>query len=104
MSLSNPNSSWEKPLPALYDKLTSIERGAVRQQYSRLQNWSCFFCGTSLWHDAPQELRDLPIDWDLFPEQFLKYPVHLQHDHNTGLTEGSVHAYCNAFMWQYFGR
>ena len=41
------------------------------------------------------------IDWDLFPENFLKAPIHLQHNHNTGMTEGAVHNYCNAVMWQY---
>jgi hypothetical protein len=45
-----------------------------------------------------------PINWKLFPENFLMYPVHLQHDHNTNLTEGAVHAYCNAVLWQYEGR
>jgi hypothetical protein len=34
----------------------------------------------------------------------LKSPIHLQHDHDTGLTEGAVHAYCNAVLWQYEGR
>lgn len=34
----------------------------------------------------------------------LRYPVHLQHNHDTGMTEGAVHARCNAVMWQYLGR
>ena len=42
--------------------------------------------------------------WDLFPPNFLKYKVHLQHNHSTGMTEGAVHALCNAVMWQYEGR
>jgi len=104
MSLSNPNSSWEKPLPTDYTELTPKERRAVRQQYMRDQHWNCYFCGSSLFSDAPQELKDLPIDWDLFPEGFLNYPVHLQHNHNTGMTEGAVHAFCNAFMWHYYRR
>jgi hypothetical protein len=37
----------------------------------------------------------------LFPELFLKYPVHLHHSHVTGLTIGAVHAYCNAVLWVY---
>jgi hypothetical protein len=40
----------------------------------------------------------------LFPPNFLKYPVHLQHNHDTDMTEGAVHARCNAVMWQYHGR
>lgn len=31
------------------------------------------------------------------------YPVHLHHDHKTGLTIGAVHAKCNAVLWQYYG-
>jgi hypothetical protein len=34
----------------------------------------------------------------------LLHPVHLQHSHVTGLTEGAVHAFCNAVLWQYEGR
>jgi len=44
------------------------------------------------------------IDWSYFPENFLNYPIHLQHNHNSGLTEGAVHNYCNAVMWQYEGK
>ena len=39
-----------------------------------------------------------------FPQNFLQYPIHLQHNHDTGMTEGAVHNYCNAVMWQYEGR
>ena len=104
MSLSNPNSSWEFPLPVDYTKLNSAQRRAVRQQYAKEQGQLCAFCGSTLYEDAPQELRDLPIDWDLFPEGFLDYPVHLQHNHDTGMTEGAVHSFCNAFMWNYYRR
>ena len=44
------------------------------------------------------------IDWSYFPENFLNYPIHLQHNHNSGLTEGADHNYCNAVMWQYEGK
>lgn len=104
MSLSNPAKEWEVALPALYKELNQIQKRTARRQYMRLQHWNCLFCGRSLFSDAPQELKDLPIDWDLFPEGFTKYPVHLQHNHDTGLTEGAVHAFCNAFMWNYYRR
>ena len=44
------------------------------------------------------------INWKLFPPFFLRFPIHLQHNHDTNMTEGAVHAYCNAVMWQYEGR
>ena len=53
---------------------------------------------------APKEILDKKIDWSLFPPNFLKYPVHLQHDNDTGMTEGAVHNYCNAVLWQYHGK
>lgn len=34
-------------------------------------------------------------------KNFLQHPIHLQHNHTTGMTEGAVHNYCNAVMWQY---
>lgn len=104
MSLSNPNSSWEVTLPALYEKLSWQQRAQARQQYAKLQHYECLFCGHSLYQKPPKELTDLPIDWDLFPPAFTKYPIHLQHNHETGLTEGAVHAFCNAFMWHYYRR
>ena len=40
----------------------------------------------------------------LFPAFFLSHPIHLQHNHETNMTEGAVHARCNAVLWQYEGR
>jgi len=104
MSLSNPNSSFEVQLPAKYDDLTSAQRRAAREQYIILQKSMCMFCGATLHQQPPKEFRNLPINWDLFPKGFLDYPVHLQHKHQTGMTEGAVHSFCNAFMWNYFRR
>jgi hypothetical protein len=104
MSLSDPEKEWRVNLPAVYKDLSVIQRRTVRREYMRLQHWSCMFCGHSLFSDAPQELKDLPIDWDLFPPGFLDYDTHLQHNHQTGLTEGAVHSFCNAFMWNYYRR
>lgn len=91
-------------LPVSYDALTPARRRQVREQYVVLQGGACWFCQAPLAGDPPSEVRALPIDWSLFPPHFLAHPVHLQHDHRTGLTEGAVHAYCNAVLWQYHGR
>lgn len=86
-----------------YGKLMPRERRALREKYVELQGGKCLFCGELLSSPPPQRITDIGIDWNLFPENFLKYPVHLQHNHLTGMTEGAVHAYCNAVMWQHYG-
>lgn len=91
-------------LPIDYTKLTPQERRKVREQYIAEQNGNCFYCGEPLNKPAPTKITDKPINWKYFPDGFLNAPIHLQHDHNTGMTEGAVHNYCNAVMWQYEGR
>ncbi len=91
-------------LPADYTKLSSLERRSVRLQYIEEQGGMCYYCGCPLDKEAPKHITEKTINWDLFPEGFLQYPVHLQHDHVTGMTEGAVHNYCNAVMWQYDGK
>jgi len=88
-------------LPTNYNGLTQKERVGVREEYVKIQNNKCMFCGESLSKIPPKKITNKKIDWTLFPKNFLKYPIHLQHDHNTGMTEGAVHDYCNAVMWQY---
>lgn len=90
-------------LPTNYTKLTPQERREVREQYIAKQKGKCFYCKSDLNNPAPKEITDKKIDWDLFPANFLRYPIHLQHSHETDMTEGAVHAYCNAVMWQYEG-
>ena len=91
-------------LPVDYTTLHWTERRKVRDEYVALQDGKCFYCGESLRDVPAASVIEKNIDWSLFPEGFLDYPVHLQHDHHTGMTEGAVHAYCNAVMWQYEGR
>lgn len=91
-------------LPVDYTTLTFAERRQVREKYIELQNGKCFFCKGDLDKEAPDNIKEKKIKWSLFPENFLKYPVHLQHCHDTDMTEGAVHNYCNAVMWQYHGR
>lgn len=94
----------EYKLPVNYTQLTSTERKKVREQYIKQQQGYCYYCKHSLNEKAPKKITDMKINWNLFPENFLKYPIHLQHDHTTGMTEGAVHSYCNAVMWQYHGK
>lgn len=91
-------------LPLIYEKIPIYERKKVREQYIKEQEGKCFYCQEPLNESPPNSLKKKKINWKLFPPNFLKHPIHLQHDHQTGLTEGAVHALCNAIMWQYEGR
>jgi hypothetical protein len=94
----------EYKLPVDYTKLHWTERKEVRFQYIKEQNNICMYCGISLSEPPAKHITDKKIDWSKFPPNFLNYPIHLQHSHKTGMTEGVVHNYCNAVMWQYEGR
>jgi len=91
-------------LPVDYTKLSAKKRKAVREQYVIEQEGKCYYCKEDLNKKPPSRITNKFIFWDLFPPYFLKAPVHLQHNHDTGMTEGAVHAYCNAVMWQYEGK
>jgi len=91
-------------LPTDYTKLTPSQRREVRLQYIKEQNNLCMYCGETLDLPAPNRITDKPIYWNLFPQGFLHHPIHLQHCHKTGMTEGAVHSHCNAVLWQYEGR
>lgn len=91
-------------LPAKYHDLNAAQKKMVREYYDTQQGGLCLFCKGKLTDEPPESVTNKKINWKLFPPGFLKYPVHLQHDHTTGLTEGAVHSYCNAVMWQYHGK
>jgi len=91
-------------LPVMYDRLKRDEKRLVREQYIQEQGGLCYWCKLPLTGQPPAEILNKKINWRAFPPGFLNAPVHLQHDHNSGLTEGAVHGYCNAVMWQYHGR
>lgn len=91
-------------LPAVYKDLSWRERRAVREEYVKRQEGKCYFCETPLKNAPPEDITNKPIRWEWFPPNFLKHPVHLQHDHESGKTEGAVHALCNAWWWQHYGR
>jgi hypothetical protein len=91
-------------LPVDYDNLNASERREVRLQYIKEQDGMCWHCKNSLISDPTENIMEKRISMDMFPPGFLNHPVHLQHDHDSGLTEGAVHARCNAVLWQYHGR
>jgi hypothetical protein len=91
-------------LPVNYNDIHYTERKLVRLQYIEEQNGKCYYCGEDLNKEPPDHIKMKYINWRLFPPNFLQYPIHLQHNHKTGMTEGAVHSYCNAVMWQYEGR
>ena len=92
--------SFRYNLPVDYDNLNRQEKRKVREQYEFEQDYKCYYCKQDI-NVRPEQTE--PILWSMFPLNFLKYPVHLHHDHTTGLTLGAVHAYCNAVLWQYEG-
>ena len=91
-------------LPTDYMKLTGKQRKLVREQYTKEQNNLCWACEESLDGDPREDIMEAKITHKLFPPGFLKNPIHLQHNHDTNMTEGSVHAKCNAVLWEYYGR
>ena len=89
-------------LPVNYEKLDWEQRRNVREQYVNIQGGKCYYCQRPL--DMPitkEQMKNRPIFKRLFPKNFFKYPVHLHHNHDTGMTIGAVHNYCNAVLWQY---
>lgn len=93
-------------VPAHYSKLGVARRAAVRERYAELQDGLCYHCQAPLDGEPSADIRLFRIDWRRFPggeEGFLRYPVHLHHDHDTDLTIGAVHALCNAVLFQYHG-
>ena len=89
-------------LPVNYNDLHWTERRQVRLEYVKRQNNKCYHCDKPLNGPVCESVQQLSVDKSLFPDTFFKYPVHLHHDHETGMTIGAVHNYCNAVLWQYF--
>lgn len=87
-------------LPINYNQLSRLQIREVREEYIKKQNGLCYFCHSPL---DKQPFKDRVIHDNLFPTGFFNNPVHLHHSHDTGLTLGAVHCYCNAVLWEYFG-
>jgi len=90
-------------LPVNYDEISPSERRKVRLEYMKLQDKLCYYCKTKLFGDPSKEVQDKYINTKLFPDGFFNYPVHLHHNHDTGMTIGVVHDRCNAVLFQYHG-
>ena len=90
-------------LPVNYDKLTWQQRREVRLEYVRQQKNKCWYCARSLDGDPPFFIKNKPLTLYRFPEGFLDRPIHLHHDHKTGMTLGAVHAICNGHLFEYYG-
>lgn len=90
-------------LPIDYTKSSSYIRRQAREQYVKEQKGLCWFCKESLDGLPAKKILKFKINKSLFPPMMFNHPVHLHHDHNTGLTIGAVHCYCNAVLWQYHG-
>lgn len=90
-------------LPLNYNHIDYKERKLVREEYIRLQHYTCYYCGEFLFNDPPDNILNKKIIKSLFPKNFFDHSIHLHHNHNTGMTIGAVHSYCNAVLWQYDG-
>lgn len=88
-------------LPVYYNDLHWTQRRLVRLEYIKIQKGLCYHCGQPLTGDPSDEVMNAHINTKLFPDNFFKYPVHLHHDHQLGLTIGAIHNRCNAYLWQY---
>ncbi len=100
-----PTSSEDR-IPAYYPRLSAARRHAVRERYVEEQSGRCWHCCGPLADPPPLSVLLFKVNWNAFPgreDGFLRHPVHLHHDHDTGMTIGAVHAYCNAVLWQYHG-
>jgi len=90
--------------PQNYNALSQPKRKALREQYVIAQKGLCWHCQGALTKKPTGQSAKAPIDWKLFPPGFLGHPVHLHHNHVTGMTIGAVHSRCNAWLWQYKGQ
>jgi len=85
-------------LPINYDKAHWTERKVAREEYVRQQDGKCWYCGGSLNEKPPKYILKKRINRKLFPPKFFKWPVHLHHNRDTGMTVGAVHNHCNAVL------
>jgi len=90
-------------LPTNYDALTQPQRAQARRQYAKEQGGKCAHCKCSLYGDPSQEVMAYPLDEMSFPYRFFAYPIHLHHNHMSGMTIGAVHARCNGVLQRLHG-
>lgn len=91
-------------LPINYADANWQQRKQARLEYIKLQKNICWYCRCTLLENAREDVVKIPINKKLFPATMFQYPVHLHHDHDSGLTIGAVHNICNVVLWQYHGK
>lgn len=91
-------------LPVNYNGIHHTVRKLVREEYVKRQGGNCCHCGEPLNCEPPADIKNKKVNRELFPPNFFKWPVHLHHCHDTGMTIGAVHNQCNAVLWQYYGK
>lgn len=87
----------------MYDALTPEQRRMVRGEYARLQDGLCHYCKAPLAGPPSAEAMAKRINEARYPPNFFAWAHHLHHNHRTGLTIGTVHARCNAVLWEHHG-
>jgi len=90
-------------LPINYAKAHWTTKRTARQQYAQQQGEKCWYCNKPLISPPSKKVQKMSVNKSLFPKGFFIRPTHLHHDHNTGMTIGTVHSKCNAVLWQYHG-
>jgi len=86
---------YKLELPIKYSSLSGERLSAVKEAYTCLQRERCWLCGNNLW-DLPKYIVENPKLMGLCGNQLAEHsPLHLHHDHDTGLTLGVTHAECN---------
>jgi hypothetical protein len=90
-------------LPVNYNDLSVTYKRMVREEYQWQQRGICCHCGELLSENPSIEVLNMNINKQLFPKGFFNWPIHLHHNHETGMTIGAVHNRCNAALWQYYG-
>lgn len=98
-------------LPMPYDELRRNWRKKrfVRDAYRAFQDDACCICGGLLapYGDAPKKTREnLEILEAVIGKgeainlsKLQRWPTHLHHNHETGLTVGAAHGACNIWLW-----
>jgi hypothetical protein len=90
-------------LPVKYSSLSTHKKRQVRNQYVEDQKGLCHHCKAPLRGPCSREVGAKLVTARLFPPGFFRWPIHLHHSHETGLTLGAVHCYCNAVLWEHEG-
>jgi len=90
-------------LPVKYSELSPGERREVRIAYIKNQHNKCMYCHEKFTDSPPDGVLGKVIHAELFPKGFFDHPIHLHHNHDTDMTIGAVHAWCNAVLWEHEG-